>query len=78
MPPHQPAGTTERAVRCEGVLNAGTTKGTPVAYHGSPQECLEYLRETFGADVQEQVTREEHVNFPLPRELRQMARVQLQ
>ncbi|AMV19084.1 4-hydroxy-3-methylbut-2-enyl diphosphate reductase [Planctomyces sp. SH-PL14] len=42
------------------------------------EECLDYLRETFGADVVEEVTREEHVNFPLPRELRQMARVQLQ
>ncbi len=26
MPPHQPAGIPERAFRCEGVLNAGTTK----------------------------------------------------
>ncbi|SFJ53143.1 4-hydroxy-3-methylbut-2-enyl diphosphate reductase [Planctomicrobium piriforme] len=36
------------------------------------QECLDYLSEQFGATVEEVTTREEHVTFPLPKELRQM------
>ncbi len=36
------------------------------------QEVLEWLREAFAAEVEEVVTREEHVTFPLPRELRQL------
>ncbi len=39
-PPHQPAGIAKRAVWCEGVLNAGTTKGTSVVSHGSSWKCL--------------------------------------
>ncbi len=38
--PHQPAGIAKQAVWFEGVLNAGTTKGTPVVYHGSSWKCL--------------------------------------
>jgi 4-hydroxy-3-methylbut-2-enyl diphosphate reductase len=34
------------------------------------QECLDYLRNRFGATVREVTTREEHVTFPLPKELR--------
>lgn len=34
------------------------------------QECIAYLREKFGATVREITTRQEHVSFPLPRELR--------
>jgi 4-hydroxy-3-methylbut-2-enyl diphosphate reductase len=34
------------------------------------QECLDYLRDRFGATVREVTTREEHVTFPLPKELR--------
>ncbi|MCA9054975.1 MAG: 4-hydroxy-3-methylbut-2-enyl diphosphate reductase [Planctomycetaceae bacterium] len=34
------------------------------------EECLAYLRERFGAEVREVTTREEHVTFPLPKELR--------
>jgi 4-hydroxy-3-methylbut-2-enyl diphosphate reductase len=34
------------------------------------QECLDYLQERFGAEVKEVTTREEHVTFPLPKELR--------
>jgi 4-hydroxy-3-methylbut-2-enyl diphosphate reductase len=34
------------------------------------QDCVEYLRATFGAEVESRVIREEHVSFPLPRELR--------
>jgi 4-hydroxy-3-methylbut-2-enyl diphosphate reductase len=34
------------------------------------QECVEYLKERYGASVESRTVREEHVNFPLPRELR--------
>ncbi len=34
------------------------------------QECVEYLRGRYGATVESRTVREEHVNFPLPRELR--------
>jgi 4-hydroxy-3-methylbut-2-enyl diphosphate reductase len=34
------------------------------------QECIDYLRQRFGATVESRTVREEHVNFPLPRELR--------
>jgi 4-hydroxy-3-methylbut-2-enyl diphosphate reductase len=34
------------------------------------EECVGYLRRHFGASVESRTVREEHVNFPLPRELR--------
>ncbi|VTU02734.1 4-hydroxy-3-methylbut-2-enyl diphosphate reductase : 4-hydroxy-3-methylbut-2-enyl diphosphate reductase OS=Singulisphaera acidiphila (strain ATCC BAA-1392 / DSM 18658 / VKM B-2454 / MOB10) GN=ispH PE=3 SV=1: LYTB [Gemmataceae bacterium] len=34
------------------------------------QGCVDYLRTKFGATVESRVVREEHVSFPLPRELR--------
>jgi 4-hydroxy-3-methylbut-2-enyl diphosphate reductase len=34
------------------------------------QDCVEYLRRKFSAEVESRVVREENVNFPLPRELR--------
>jgi 4-hydroxy-3-methylbut-2-enyl diphosphate reductase len=34
------------------------------------QEVLDHLRETYGATVEDAITREEHVTFPLPKELR--------
>lgn len=34
------------------------------------EECVMRLRERFGATVESRTVREEHVNFPLPRELR--------
>jgi len=37
------------------------------------QACVDYLRAKFGAEVESRVVREEHVNFPLPRELRVLA-----
>jgi len=37
------------------------------------QDCVEYLRVKFGAEVESRVVREEHVSFPLPRELRVLA-----
>ena len=36
------------------------------------QECLTFLESNFGAEVEEITTREEHVMFPLPQELRQL------
>lgn len=36
------------------------------------QECLDVLREEYGATVEEVTTAEEHVMFPLPKELRQL------
>ena len=37
--------------------------------------CVEYLRAKFGAEVESRTVREEHVSFPLPRELRVLANV---
>ena len=37
------------------------------------QECVEYLQRRFGATMESRTVREEHVNFPLPRELRVLA-----
>jgi 4-hydroxy-3-methylbut-2-enyl diphosphate reductase len=34
------------------------------------QDCVDHLRRKFGAEVESRIVREEHVNFPLPRELR--------
>jgi 4-hydroxy-3-methylbut-2-enyl diphosphate reductase len=34
------------------------------------EECVEYLKRRFGAEVESRTVREEHVSFPLPRELR--------
>jgi 4-hydroxy-3-methylbut-2-enyl diphosphate reductase len=34
------------------------------------QGCVDHLRSKFGAEVESRTVREEHVNFPLPRELR--------
>jgi len=37
------------------------------------QECVTYLQKRFGARVESRTIREEHVSFPLPRELRALA-----
>jgi 4-hydroxy-3-methylbut-2-enyl diphosphate reductase len=37
-------------------------------------ECVDYLQKCFGGTVESRVVREEHVSFPLPRELRVLAR----
>jgi len=36
------------------------------------QDCVAYLRDRFGAEVEERTIREEEVYFPLPRPLRQL------
>ncbi len=37
------------------------------------EECVAYFRSRYGATVESRVVREEHVSFPLPRELRVIA-----
>lgn len=37
------------------------------------QECIAFLKDRFGATVESRVIREEHVSFPLPRELRSLS-----
>ena len=37
------------------------------------EECVAYLRDHYGATVESRTVREEHVSFPLPRELRVIA-----
>jgi 4-hydroxy-3-methylbut-2-enyl diphosphate reductase len=37
------------------------------------EECLEFLRQKFGATVEARVVREEDVHFPLPKEMRAVA-----
>jgi 4-hydroxy-3-methylbut-2-en-1-yl diphosphate reductase len=37
------------------------------------RQCVEYLSQRFGATVDSRTVREEHVSFPLPRELRSLA-----
>jgi 4-hydroxy-3-methylbut-2-enyl diphosphate reductase len=37
------------------------------------EECVAYLQRRFGASVESRTVREEHVSFPLPRELRVLA-----
>jgi 4-hydroxy-3-methylbut-2-enyl diphosphate reductase len=37
------------------------------------EECVAYLIDRFGASVESRIVREEHVSFPLPRELRVLA-----
>jgi 4-hydroxy-3-methylbut-2-enyl diphosphate reductase len=37
------------------------------------EDCVAFLKERFGATVESRTVREEHVNFPLPRELRVLA-----
>ncbi len=39
------------------------------------QECVAYLQRHYGATVESRTIREEHVNFPLPRELRSLTMV---
>ncbi len=39
------------------------------------QDCVDYLTAHFGAQVESRVVREEHVSFPLPRELRVLSGV---
>ena len=38
------------------------------------QDCVSYLERTFGATREDRVIREEHVSFPLPRDLRVLVR----
>jgi 4-hydroxy-3-methylbut-2-en-1-yl diphosphate reductase len=51
------------------VLTAGAS--APEEY---VQDCVRWLTDTFGATVESRTIREEHVSFPLPRELRVLAK----
>ena len=57
----------------EGVETVVLTAGAS-APEGLVSECLAWLRERFGALVEERAFRREEVHFPLPRELRQARR----
>jgi len=57
----------------EGVKTVLVTAGAS-APEDVVQECVAYLRRHFGAVVESQTVREEHVSFPLPRELRVISR----
>ncbi len=37
------------------------------------EECVDYLKRRFDVHVESRTVREEHVSFPLPRELRVLA-----
>lgn len=37
------------------------------------QDCVEFFKSKFNAEIESRTVREEHVNFPLPRELRMIA-----
>jgi len=50
------------------VITAGASAPEEVV-----EECLAYLRQHHGAAVESRTVREEHVSFPLPRELRVLA-----
>jgi len=51
---------------CETVLITAGASAPEVVV----RECVEYLKENYGATVSEVTIREEHVSFPLPHELR--------
>ena len=39
------------------------------------QECVKFIQDRFGAEIESRTVREEHVSFPLPRELRSLTLV---
>lgn len=57
----------------EGVESVLVTAGAS-APETVVQECLDFMREQFGASVEEQSIREEKVLFPLPKPLREFAK----
>ncbi len=60
------------AAMLEGVETLLMTAGAS-APESVVQECLQYLKERFAAEIETRSTREERVHFPLPKELRQLA-----
>lgn len=52
-----------------GVKNVLITAGAS-APEDVVEECVKYLQTEYGAEIESKITREEHVHFPLPRELR--------
>jgi 4-hydroxy-3-methylbut-2-enyl diphosphate reductase len=55
----------------EGVETVVVTAGAS-APESVVEECLDYLRQRYGATIEARVIRAEEVHFPLPRELRQL------
>ena len=53
-------------LNCETVLITAGASAPEVVV----QDCIRWLDKEFGATLEEITTREEHVSFPLPRELR--------
>jgi 4-hydroxy-3-methylbut-2-enyl diphosphate reductase len=64
-----------RAEWFEGVETVLVTAGAS-APEQVVEECLDWLRERFGATIEPRSIREESVSFPLPRELRSIATTQ--
>src|SRR5262249_19875010 len=56
----------------EGVQTVLITAGAS-APEDVVEECIAYLKKRYGATVESRTVREEHVSFPLPRELRVLA-----
>ena len=56
----------------EGVQTVVITAGAS-APEDVVEGCVTYLQERYGATVESRTVREEHVSFPLPRELRVLA-----
>ena len=63
-----------RELRDEWFTGVGTVLVTAGASapEENVQEVLDHLRTTFGATIETRTVREEHVTFPLPRELRSL------
>ncbi len=73
MPAHLIDGPADlRAEWFQGVKTVLVTAGAS-APEQVVEECLDWLRERFGATIEPRSIREENVSFPLPRELRAFA-----
>jgi 4-hydroxy-3-methylbut-2-enyl diphosphate reductase len=58
----------------EGVETVFVTAGAS-APETVVQECIDWMKEQFGAEVEHAVVREENVNFPLPKKLRNLVKL---
>lgn len=70
----KPAHLIDSADQIEEDWFTGTETVLITAGASAPEEnvveCVEYLKKRYGAEVESRTIREEHVSFPLPRELR--------
>jgi 4-hydroxy-3-methylbut-2-en-1-yl diphosphate reductase len=75
VPAHLIDGPADlRAEWFDGVTTVLVTAGAS-APEQVVEECLEWLRDRFGATIEPRSIRQESVSFPLPRELRHVATV---